>query len=437
MRSPKVFISYGQDSPEHMTEVLGLCNRLRKEGVDCDVDRYHLAPPEGWAAWMSRSLAKADFVLVICSRALQERYEGEAESGVGKGAKWEGAIILEDLYQSESRSTKYIPVLLSSGERGHIPSALRGTSYYDLDASDGYEKLYRRLTDQPEVEQPELGEVVDLPALNVQWSRSSRPSPEVATINFVSDLLPDDTDVYEAGLALAAGRQVSIRWSELNDDLFERFNVRRPDLRRQLAERGVEDGLQMVRSVEAFDRALAAASLRRDGAADRIPLMWAGMKESGYWSGMIDDAFRSALKNFLVLANMYTLRSLGQVQFREDQRELPAGIQTADTDSVLFQRPAVAAAFDAHPPFWAADVVMAGEPFYVYAPKGMTQMAYRKGAGDAESFMRSFLVPQMELRLLGSNKLVTYDPKAVTIHKVRNERFEEPGADTDPFEVSS
>ncbi|MGV1048749.1 MAG: SEFIR domain-containing protein [Solirubrobacterales bacterium] len=426
MQSAKVFISYSQDSPEHMTEVLGLCNRLRQEGVDCDVDRYHPAPPGGWAAWTTRALAEAEFVLVVCSPALHERYEGTAAAGAGKGAKWEGAIILGDLYESESRSTKYIPVLLSSGEKSHIPIALRGTPYYDLDAADGYEALYRRLTDQPEVERPDLGPVRELPSHNVEWSSTSRPSDEVTTINFVDDLLPDETDVYEASLAVAAGRQVSIRWSELNDDLFERFSVRRPDLRRQLTERGVDEGLPMVRSIEAFDLALSTASRQRDGAADRIPLMWAGMKESSYWSGLVDDAFRDALKNFLVLANLYALRNLGQVQFEEDRRELPAGMQTADSDSVLFQRPAVAAAFDARPPFWAADVVIAEVPFYVYAPKEMAEKAYRKGAGEAGTFMRSFLVPQTELRLLGRDKQVIYEPGAVRILKVRDEHFEEP-----------
>ncbi len=426
MRSAKAFISYSQDSPEHMTEVLGLCNRLRQEGVDCDIDRHHPAPPEGWAAWMVRSVAEADFVLIVCSLALHERYEGKAESGVGKGAKWEGAIILEDLYQSEAQNTKYIPVLLSNGEKGHIPKVLRGTSYYDLDATDGYERLYRRLTDQPEVERAELGKLVKLPAVNVQWSSTSRPSREVTTIGFADDLLPDPVDVYEASRAVAAGGQVSIRWSEPNDDLFERFSVRRPDLRRQLTEHGVEEGVQMVGSIETFDRALTHASRRRDGAAARIPLMWAGMKESGYWRGVVDDAFREALKNFLVLANMYALRDLGEVQFEEDRRDLSAGIQAKDSDIELFQRPAVAAAFDASPPFWAADVDMAGEPFYVFAPKDMAVSAEEDGAANAGLFMRHFLVPQMETRLLGRDKQVTYDPETVTIYKVRNERFEEP-----------
>ncbi|MEH2248567.1 SEFIR domain-containing protein [Nostoc sp.] len=38
--APKVFISYSHDSPEHKNQVLILANRLRTEGVDCNIDQY-------------------------------------------------------------------------------------------------------------------------------------------------------------------------------------------------------------------------------------------------------------------------------------------------------------------------------------------------------------------------------------------------------------
>jgi hypothetical protein len=37
---PKVFISYSWDSPEHMDRVLKLSDRLRDEGIDCQIDQY-------------------------------------------------------------------------------------------------------------------------------------------------------------------------------------------------------------------------------------------------------------------------------------------------------------------------------------------------------------------------------------------------------------
>jgi len=428
MPIPRVFVSYTHDSPEHMTRVLGLCNRLRREGVDCDIDRYHQAPPEGWAAWMVQSISEADFVLVICTEASRARYDGEAERGVGKGARWEGAIIRDELYERESQNTKFIPVIPSGGKASDIPKLLRSTTHYELEKTDGYERLYRRLTGQVEVERPELGGKIDLPSLNVEWSSVERPEAEAVTIGFLTDLLPNEADIYEAGRAMAEGGSVSIRWPDLNEDLFERFNVRRPDLRRQLAEREVEEGYPMAKAIEAFDRSLHYASLYRDRAADRIPLMWSGIEESPLWLGEPQDAFQDALLAFLVLTNLYALRSLGTVQFEEDFRELPDGITPDETWLKIFQRPAIAEALHTSLPVWAADVNMADESLYVYGPKDVVRSAYVEGAGTG-LFMRRYLVPQMEVHLLESdNKKVVYDPGAVFIYKIRDEHFKEAGS---------
>jgi hypothetical protein len=44
----KVFISYSWDSAEHKEQVLTLADRLNDEGgIDCTIDQYVQAPPEG------------------------------------------------------------------------------------------------------------------------------------------------------------------------------------------------------------------------------------------------------------------------------------------------------------------------------------------------------------------------------------------------------
>ena len=69
MKSSKVFISYTQDSSIHMERVLELSERLRSDGVDCNLDQYETSPPEGWPAWMRKQIKDAEFVLVICTEA--------------------------------------------------------------------------------------------------------------------------------------------------------------------------------------------------------------------------------------------------------------------------------------------------------------------------------------------------------------------------------
>jgi hypothetical protein len=45
---PKVFISYSHDSGAHEDRVLDFANRLRKDGIDAESDRYENSPAEDW-----------------------------------------------------------------------------------------------------------------------------------------------------------------------------------------------------------------------------------------------------------------------------------------------------------------------------------------------------------------------------------------------------
>jgi SEFIR domain len=423
----KVFISYGHDSPEHKERVLGLCVRLRQEGIDCDLDRYHEAPPEGWPAWMRAAIRDASFVLVVCSKTVHERFEGTAVRGTGLGAKWEGAIITADLYERESHNVKYIPVVLASEERRHIPDLLSAATFYDLSKPDGYELLYRRLTGQPEVLRENLGERVVLSARDVQWQDPELPSSgSSATIAFRTDLQPDEVSVYEALPAIERGEPVDVRWPSISDELYETLSARRPDLQRQLLDRGLEPGELVLRAIEAFDLALSAASQMRDRAAERIPLMWGGMAESGYWGPTLNGAaFRPALEHFLALANIGALLNMGSTQFEEDFRPLPGGLSPAVSSSQVFQLPAVTEVFDAEPPFWAIDVELAGVSLYIFAPRAMATQVMRSGAGAGGRFFRDFFVPQMEQRLIAQDRQLSYSPNDVVVQKLRDESFEE------------
>ncbi len=177
MESPKVFISYSHDSPEHRQRVLALAGRLRDEGVDVELDQYETAPAEGWARWMERRIKVADFVLVVCTAVYRQRFAGEKNAGEenageenasGLGVKWEGAILTQTLYQQAAQNRRFVPVVFALGDAAHVPLPLAGATHYDLSRKAGYDRLYRRLTRQPEVVRPGLGEV---------RPRSPRPTP--------------------------------------------------------------------------------------------------------------------------------------------------------------------------------------------------------------------------------------------------------------------
>jgi hypothetical protein len=99
VEAPKVFISYSHDSSDHAERVLALSDKLRQEGIDCHIDQYEVSPPEGWPRWMENRIEWADFVVVVCTETYNLRFRGKAPSGQGKGVKWEGAILTQNLYQ--------------------------------------------------------------------------------------------------------------------------------------------------------------------------------------------------------------------------------------------------------------------------------------------------------------------------------------------------
>ena len=151
LRSPKVFISYSHDSQEHIDLVLELSDRLRMEGIDCNIDRYEESPPEGWQRWMLNQVESADFVLIVCSEQYGRRFRGNEAYGMRTGETWEGGVIIQELYNSQGHNSKFIPIAFNSQDYQFIPTPLRDTTVYQLDEERGYELLYRHLTNQPEI----------------------------------------------------------------------------------------------------------------------------------------------------------------------------------------------------------------------------------------------------------------------------------------------
>jgi len=167
----KTFISYSHDSNEHKRTVRELADRLRAQGIDCSLDQYEESPESGWIAWMEGELRTSSYVIVLCSPGYLEKFN-RGVMGRGKGVKWEGAIINQELYEAEGRNRKFIPVVVGEENKKFIPTVLRPYTFYNAATEQGYERLYRRLTKQPLVEKPPLGEVIMFPAL-----KSSPNSP--------------------------------------------------------------------------------------------------------------------------------------------------------------------------------------------------------------------------------------------------------------------
>lgn len=166
MSATAVFISYSHDSPDHKDRILDLSNRLRTEGVDCRIDQYEQSPEEGWPRWCERQVERSSFVLVACTETYLRRYKGDEVTRKGLGASWEGHIITQELYNAQGRNIKFIPIVFHEVDLQFIPLVLQGATSYRL--SEDYGLLYRRLTSQPLIEKPEVGSLVEMPAIQLR-----------------------------------------------------------------------------------------------------------------------------------------------------------------------------------------------------------------------------------------------------------------------------
>ena len=188
---PNVFISYSHDSSQHKEQVLELSDRLRDDGIDCNIDQYEeFSPPEGWPRWTERQIEEVDFVLVVCSEIFLRRLMGEETPGIGRGARWEGNAIYQLLYNAGTLNTKFIPVLLENGKPEHIPTSLQGTKHYSLSTEGVYDELYRKLTNQPSTPKSELGQRKILPPRS---RRRNFPTSETEQQNTVSDAVREQS----------------------------------------------------------------------------------------------------------------------------------------------------------------------------------------------------------------------------------------------------
>jgi hypothetical protein len=163
MKSPKVFISYSHDSKEHEDRVFDLSEELISDGIDSQIDQYEISPLGGWPRWTRNQIKDSEYVLVVCTAKYERRYEGTEDPGTGAGAKWEGAIITQQLYESEGGPHKFVPIVFSREDIQYIPVELRGSTHYVLDSEDGYISLYRHITSQPKAVKGRLGELKSLP----------------------------------------------------------------------------------------------------------------------------------------------------------------------------------------------------------------------------------------------------------------------------------
>ncbi len=155
-RSPRVFVSYADDSGGHTDTVRRFAERLRASGIDARLDLWERDRRRDWLEWTVEQLDHGDFVLAVGS----PRYKRLATSD-GQApdlARFQLAMLRDRLAEDRARwQAKILPVVLPGCSADDLPSFLQPYAATRYTFPEQLEELLRALTGQPRYVQPELG----------------------------------------------------------------------------------------------------------------------------------------------------------------------------------------------------------------------------------------------------------------------------------------
>lgn len=220
--SPTVLISYAHDNEEHKQQALNLADRLNNEGIDCWIDRYVEGsdPEHGWAAWMEEKVRTSKYVLVVASERYLARFEHREAPGRGQGAKFESLLLLQAIFENDSKNQKFIPVIFCEEDQPFILGPLRAWTRFNVHEKVEYDRLYARLTGQIEIKKPKVGNLRMLDHLKASEIVTDEPVIEIAVIEipqlpqFTTDMKPG-AKILNAFFSLPKTRRFAIA-SELD-----------------------------------------------------------------------------------------------------------------------------------------------------------------------------------------------------------------------------
>lgn len=173
---PKVFMSYSHDSDEHRDWVAQLARRLRSNGVNVQLDRWHLGIGENLTRFMEQVGDENSRVVVVVSDHYVDKADRREQGGTAYETQILSARVLEDL------GTDQVIPLLRNNPEGSLPQYLRARFRLDFrdDASyeASYEELLRKLLDTPVEVAPAVGPNPFAGTTEVEARQLIRNSPE-------------------------------------------------------------------------------------------------------------------------------------------------------------------------------------------------------------------------------------------------------------------
>lgn len=220
MSHPTAFISYSWDDDDHRAWVASLAERLRRDGVDVKLDKWHAVPGDQLPAFMEREIRSNSFVLIVCTPNYKKKSDAR-KGGVG----YEGDIMTAEVFTTQNHR-KFIPILGRGIWEEAAPSWLAGKYYVDLSESARFERQYQDLLSTVTGQRPAAPPLGPAPK-----SRTSAPTevlpisqrPTDQPIRIVGIIVDDVTEPSMDGTRGSAlysipfrlSRHPSPEWSEI------------------------------------------------------------------------------------------------------------------------------------------------------------------------------------------------------------------------------
>ena len=153
--APTVFISYSQDSDDHIRWIVRLSTDLIQNGVNIWLDQWDLHAGDDVVAFMERCVSESSRVLVVCT----PRYVARSDNPQG-GVGYEKTIITGEIV-NDIGTNKFIPLLRNTDGDRTLPRCLSSRLYIDFSEDSNYERslevLLRDIYKRPAFLKPPLG----------------------------------------------------------------------------------------------------------------------------------------------------------------------------------------------------------------------------------------------------------------------------------------
>ncbi len=142
IETPRVYISYSHDSPEHSEWVRRLATELRKSGVDAFLDVWDIRPGDNFVQKIKSAIASADHCIVVCT----PRYRQVAELRRSGGVGYEGELIHDALKESSERHPWVLPIVRAGKGKDALPDWLVDRVYIDWRDDKQYREHFNQLS---------------------------------------------------------------------------------------------------------------------------------------------------------------------------------------------------------------------------------------------------------------------------------------------------